>query len=94
MIGVALVLLSGIFLVCLWKDRRRHKRWAQADQIRNDLFNKYLELCDDPFMNDAKWKEWIPVFEYADKLYEANDCLGIKPVRLADRARQWVTPTD
>ena len=31
-----------------------------------DMYAKLRELFDDPAMTDAKWREWLPVFEFAD----------------------------
>jgi len=31
------------------------------------MSSKFWELVDDPFMNDSKWKEWLPIFEFSDE---------------------------
>lgn len=34
-----------------------------------DMGALFHDLRDDPFMSDAKWREWLPFFEDADRLF-------------------------
>lgn len=37
------------------------------------MYDKYRELLEDPLMSYLKWKEWLPIFEAADKRCESLD---------------------
>ena len=48
------------------RSRIKTKRRARAILLYDDMTKKYDELSKDLLMNDRKWKEWLPIFEYAD----------------------------
>jgi len=54
------------------------------------MFLKLLELADDPTMTDQKWAKWLPVVEYMDRRYEANNFLDIHLTPLAKFVRKRV----
>ncbi len=50
----------------MWKDTKHANRQSRGIRLDCDMSAKFRELLDDPTMNDEKWKEWLPVFEFAD----------------------------
>lgn len=62
------------------------RKWIKAFELHNDMFNKYVELCDDSLMTDNKWKEWLPIFEEADRIF-ARDCPDMKLDPISSRVR-------
>lgn len=75
----------------LYRERQSFKRWVEADRIHVEMYHKYCELVDDCTMTQAKWKEWLPIFEHADQIYESSNYLGIKFDRLADYVRREIS---
>ncbi len=72
------------------KDEQQFKLWKQADREYDLLFHKLLELRDDPTMTDRKWASWLPVFEYMDRHYAANNFLNVKVVSLGEFVRKQI----
>jgi hypothetical protein len=52
--------------------RRRFTKSHKAFTEHRDLYDKLMELRDDPAMTDGKWKTWIPVCEYVDEVVRRN----------------------
>jgi hypothetical protein len=73
-----------------WKDERKFKLWSQVDSERDLVFDMLAELRDDPAMTDKKWAEWLPVFEYMDRRYAANNFMGLKVTPLAEFVRSQI----
>lgn len=48
----------------------RRRRQDAAMTYWQDMGKKYHELIDDPFMSSEKWREWLPIFEDADRRFE------------------------
>ena len=48
------------------KDYRESKMESQAIHLDCDMSSKFKELLDDETMTDDKWRDWLPVFEFAD----------------------------
>lgn len=52
----------------LFKKMTKKEQEEWAEQMHFDLLDKILELKDDPFMSDYKWREWLPVCRYSDTI--------------------------
>ena len=65
-----LTILVASVLYCSYLTSRSVKEArlsSEAFDLHCDMFDKYLELANDPLMSYLKWKEWLPVFEAADE---------------------------
>lgn len=71
------IALVGLLVIWLIASERKTRKWMKAFDLHSDMFNKYVELADDPIMSDRKWKEWLPIFEEADRIC-ARDCPDMK----------------
>ena len=60
-----LVVITG-FVIFLIAEERKGRRENEAIRLDCDMSSMFLEMLDDPFMDDKKWMEWLPIFEYAD----------------------------
>lgn len=49
--------------------RREQEDWAV--QVHFDLYNKLLGMLYDPFMSDQKFREWLPICQYADEMLKS-----------------------
>lgn len=58
--------------VFLFVEHRKEKREKYAVMLNLDISRKFEELMNDPFMNASKWRDWLPVFEYADEVIGKN----------------------
>lgn len=59
-----------VVILVIWivvRDLKEAKSESEAIDLDCLMSKKFLELHDDPFMNDKKWREWLPVFEFADE---------------------------
>ena len=90
LIGASLILIVGWMFFDPYQSKL--KRWSVADTERDLMFRKFLELRDDPMMTSGKWREWLPVFEYMDEYYAANNHLDVKVASLADAVRKEIDP--
>lgn len=61
------LMAGGVFIYWL---KRRTDRALWALHYWLDMGKLFGELREDPFMTTAKWKEWLPLFEDADRIYE------------------------
>lgn len=82
-----IVVLIGALLII--RSYRKSEKWMKAFDLHNDMFDKYVELAEDPLVTDAEWKEWLPVFEEADKIF-ARDCPDMKLEPLSPRIRKII----
>ncbi len=57
-----------------------------------DMASKIRELLDDPTMTTKKWKEWLPIFEAADK--EVRSKCNLNLGRNADYVRAIISDRD
>jgi len=64
---LAAVIIVSSFL--LYVKKRLDDRADAATTYWCDMGSKYHELIDDPWMSSEKWKEWLPLFEDADRRY-------------------------
>lgn len=71
-------------------ERIKTETWARADAERSLMYNKFIELKEDPAMTDAKWAEWLPVFEYTDRCYAEKSHNKVKFFSLAEAARKQI----
>lgn len=60
MVGVA---------IFLYRAKKVGRRELAATFYYCDMGDLYRELLDDPFMSSEKWKEWLPLFEDADRRF-------------------------
>ena len=89
-IGYIFMAIAAIIFVVQSLDDSQHQQWAQADEIRDLMFRKYLELVEDPTMTDQKWSQWLPVFQYIDELYEQHNHICVPVSKLADKVRNQI----
>ena len=54
----------------LFKKMTRSEYEDWVEQIYFDLLKEFVRMRDDPFMSDQKWREWLPIFRYADELIQ------------------------
>lgn len=78
--------LFGLMILWLVLQEIKIRRWMKAYDLHDDMFKKYLELIDDPTTTDSQLKEWLPIFEAADKIC-AQDCPDMKFTPLSSRIR-------
>ena len=62
-------ILFILFVLGVWHLRKQERRIHRASTIYWDMDKKIDELFEDPFMTEAKWKEWLPIFEVAEAEY-------------------------
>lgn len=81
MIAVIIILALGVLLLVISEIKTR--KWMKAFDLHRDMFDKYVELTKDPFMDNVKWKKWLPIFEEADRIC-TRDCpnMKIEPISL------------
>lgn len=84
----------AVVAVCIYiykqKLEKDDERWQEAVYLHSDMFDKYIELMDDPSMSYFKWKEWLPLFEEADRR-----CINLSPEakklgRVSDYVKQAI----
>lgn len=78
---VVFLVLLVIVIICWWYSdvyywarkllfkkmtRRERKEWALQTHL--DLFQKIIDLLDDPSMSDSKWREYLPICRYSDTI--------------------------
>lgn len=86
-VGAILIVLAAK----VWITIRKHRqRWTEADTERDRMVKLIFELREDPTMSDRKWAEWLPVFEYFDRYYAANNFRRIRVKNLADYVREEI----
>lgn len=77
---IGLVIILGYLFSLQLRLRRAAKvveRALAATYYYCDMGKLFLDLSDDPFMTSAKWREWLPLFEDADRHYaETHPYLG------------------
>ncbi len=65
-----ILLIVAIFVVgFLYRTKKAGERELAATFYWCDMGDKFHELRDDPFMTSAKWREWLPLFEDADRRF-------------------------
>lgn len=68
--AIAIVAMKGILCVRrLQRSVKANECALAATYYHCDMGKLFLELIDDPFMTSAKWREWLPLFEDADRCY-------------------------
>ena len=68
--------LALVFLLII-KDWKQTNKDSEAIALDFDMACKFRELLDDPFMDDQKWNEWLPVFEFADEVIKRKTNLPL-----------------
>ena len=92
-----------MFFQCLWRVfsflfcnqtsiSRQAREEKEAVFLDCDMSSKFRELLDDPFMNTEKWKEWLPIFEFAD--IEVRRKCNLNLGRNADFVRSIISNRD
>lgn len=66
-----MILLIAVIAVVgfLYRSRRASEQSLHATYYYCDMGNLFLELRDDPSMDSAKWREWLPLFEDAERMF-------------------------
>ena len=88
-------LLLGLFsyqlfsLVRVSKLARGSVKEREAVFLDCDMSSKLRELLDDPAMTAEKWKEWLPIFESADR--EVRSKCNLNLGRNADFVREIIS---
>ncbi len=65
---IFLAVLLGV-LICLRTTEKENERTLAATFYYCDMGDRFHEMIDDPFMSSEKWKEWLPLFEDADRRF-------------------------
>lgn len=89
MIPISIIIILGIGALLILRSHIKTKRWMRAFDLHSDMFNKYMELADDPVMSDYKWKDWLPIFEMVDKICD-RDCPDMKFEPISSRIRNII----
>ena len=93
---IVTLILFGLIRVVIFANRgySANRAWEKAKEERDLMFFKYCELRDDPTMTRTKWLAWLPIFEFADREFEANNCYSLKLKPLAELVRRELQEGD
>jgi hypothetical protein len=89
--GMILIIVVAIAMVVFL--RRAERKGAQelgAMFYYCDMEDLYHELVNDPFMSSEKWKEWLPLFEDADRRFAEAHPYAKDFFRYADAVRREI----
>ena len=83
---IVIVIIVGLIIGFIVRSEIKTRRYFRAYDLHQDMVKKYNELIEDNLMSDLQWKEWLPIFKEADRIF-ARDCPDIKfiPISLVIR---------
>jgi hypothetical protein len=99
---LGLILLFSPFFLLLGYQTFQVSKWGKIGKVARDqkeavfldcdMSSKLRQLIDDPTMTDAKWRQWLPVFEEADAIVRSKTTLPLG--HNADLVRRIISETD
>lgn len=68
-LAIVLFIIIIIIIIIIYESGKADDLAHLTTDYRVAMLHKFNELRDDPAMTDAKWREWLPIFEDAEELF-------------------------